>query len=160
MFLIAYNVNLATNDVAIANEIALRIRESGRVQKGGDGKALLDASGEKIVKPGTLRAVKAMGVLLEAYDLAQVSMNLVNFHVTPPHVALAEVRRQAAELGTEVTGSEIVGLIPKEALLAAGKNARPEARGEEELLAAAVTSLGLDQLAPFDLKAKIIEYRL
>jgi glutamate formiminotransferase/formiminotetrahydrofolate cyclodeaminase len=160
MFLIAYNVNLATNDVAIANEIALRIRESGRVQKDGDGKVLLDASGQKTVIPGTLRAVKAMGVLLEAHDLAQVSMNLVDFHLTPPHVAYAEVRRQAAELGTEVTGSEIVGLIPKDALLAAGKHARPEASLEEEILEAAVTSLGLDQLAPFDLKTKIIEYRL
>ncbi len=160
MFLIAYNVNLATNDAKIANEIALRIRESGRIKKDGEGNAVLDATGKKVSIPGSLRAVKAMGVLLEAHNIAQVSINLVNFHTTPPHIAFAEVKKQAAELGTEVTGSEIVGLIPKEALLLAGRAVRREGGGEDSLLNAAVESLGLDQLAPFDLHTKIIEFRI
>ena len=160
MFLIAYNVNLKTNDVKIASEIALRIRESGRVQKDGAGKPLLDADGQKITLPGSLKAVKAMGVLLEAHNIAQVSMNLVDFHVTPPHVAFEEVRKHAAELGTKVTGSEIVGLTPKEALLAAGKHYAPRDASEEALLQTAVDSLGLSQLEPFDMHKKIIEYQL
>jgi glutamate formiminotransferase/formiminotetrahydrofolate cyclodeaminase len=160
MFLIAYNVNLATNDAKIANEIALRIRESGRIRKDAEGNAVLDAAGKKVSIPGSLSAVKAMGVLLEAHNIAQVSINLVNFHVTPPHAAFAEVKKQAAELGTEVTGSEIVGLIPKEALLLAGRAARPGVEEEDAILRAAVESLGLEQLAPFELHAKVIEFRI
>jgi glutamate formiminotransferase/formiminotetrahydrofolate cyclodeaminase len=159
MFLIAYNVNLATNDVAIANEIALRIRESGRVKKDADGKPVLDAKGQKVTIPGTLKAVKAMGVLLEAHNIAQVSINLVNYHVTPPHVAFEEVKKQAATLGVSVTGSEIVGLTPREALQMAGSFYGPKAP-EEEQLAAAVAALGLSQLEPFDAAKKIIETQL
>jgi glutamate formiminotransferase/formiminotetrahydrofolate cyclodeaminase len=95
MFLIAYNVNLDTNDVKLANEIAFRIRESGRVKRDGEGKPVLNEKGEKVTIPGSLRAVKAMGVLLEAHNIAQVSINLVNFHVTPPHIAFEEVKSQA-----------------------------------------------------------------
>lgn len=159
MFLIAYNVNLDTNDVKLANEIALRIRESGRVKKGADGKPVLDKQGGKVTIPGSLRAVKAMGVLLEAHDIAQVSINLVNFHITPPHVAFEEVRTEAACLGVRVTGSELVGLIPREALLMAA--AFYGAAGDERTrLQAAVAHLGLAQLAPFDLDKKIIEFQL
>jgi glutamate formiminotransferase/formiminotetrahydrofolate cyclodeaminase len=160
MFLIAYNVNLATNDVKIASEIALRIRESGRVKKDENGNPLLDAKGKKVTLPGTLKAVKAMGVLLEAHNIAQVSINLVNYHITPPHAAFEEVRKQAATLGVAVTGSEIVGVTPKEALLVAGRFYKPSASSEDELLAAAVGSLGLSQLEPFDIHAKIIEAQL
>lgn len=160
MFLIAYNVNLETNDVAIANEIALRIRESGRVRKDPEGRPALDADGRKVTIPGTLKAVKAMGVLLEAHNIAQVSINLVNYHVTPPHVAFEEVKRQAASLGVRTAGSEIVGLTPHEALLMAGSFYAPDAATEEEKLEAAVTALGLSQLEPFDARKKVIEAQL
>lgn len=160
VFLIAYNVNLKTNDQKIAHEIALRIRESGRVQKDAQGNPVVDANGQKVIIPGTLRAVKAMGVLLEAHDIAQVSINLVNFHVTPPHVAFEEVRRQAAALGVEVTGSEIVGLTPKEALMMAGSFYAPGSTDESMLVATAIDRLGLSQLDRFDPSRKIIEYQL
>jgi glutamate formiminotransferase len=160
MFLIAYNVNLDTDDVTLANEIALRVRESGRVQKDDAGNAVLDGSGKKVVIPGTLKAVKAMGVLLEAHRIAQVSMNLVDFHRTPPHAAFEEVKRQAATLGVRVTGSEIVGLTPLEALLLAGRFYAPSAATEEDLLAAAEKHLGLSQLEKFKRQTKIIERQL
>ncbi len=160
MFLIAYNVNLNTSDAAIAHEIALTIRESGRVKKGPDGKPVLDARGQKVNVPGTLKAIKAMGVLLEAQNIAQVSINVVNYHVTPPHIAFEEVKKQAEALGVRVTGSEIVGLTPKEALLLAGAHYRPGTSDEETLITTAVEHLGLSQLEPFDPQKKIIEYQL
>jgi len=160
-FLIAYNVNLSTADVAVASEIAARVRESGRVKKDDTGAAVLDASGNKIIIPGTLRAVKAMGVVLEAHSIAQVSMNLVNFTVTPPHVAFEEVAAQARSLGVQATGSEIVGLTPREALLLAGRHyAADAAMPDERLLDLAIERLGLSQLEPFDRRKKIIEYQL
>ncbi len=160
MFLIAYNVNLATNDQKAAQEIALSIRESGRVKKGSDGKPVLDAKGEKVMVPGTLKAVKAMGVLLDAHNIAQVSINLVNYNVTPPHVAFEEVKKQAQALGIEVTGSEIVGLTPKEALVMAGKFYAPGSTNDDQLVKVAVEKLGLNQLDVFDPAKKIIEYQL
>jgi glutamate formiminotransferase/formiminotetrahydrofolate cyclodeaminase len=160
MFLIAYNVNLKTSDAKVAQEIALIVRESGRVRKGPDGNPVLDARGQKVQVPGTLRGIKAMGVLLEAHQIAQVSMNVVDYHVTPPHIAFEEVKKQAAALGVEVTGSEIVGLTPKEALLLAGAHYHPAPAPEDVLIAVAVEQLGLSQLEPFDPKMKIIEYQL
>ncbi|MGA9116934.1 MAG: glutamate formimidoyltransferase [Bacteroidota bacterium] len=160
MFLIAYNVNLDTPDVKIAQEIALTIRESGRVRKDASGKPVLDGNGRKVMIPGTLRAIKAMGVLLEAHSIAQVSINVVDYRVTPPHAAFEEVRAQAERLGVRVTGSEIVGLTPLEALLMAGRRYRPEASSEEDLVAAAVEGLGLSRLETFDPRRKIIEYQL
>jgi glutamate formiminotransferase/formiminotetrahydrofolate cyclodeaminase len=155
VFLIAYNVNLKTNEKEIAHHIALSIRESGRSIKNPDGTTT------KI--PGTLKAVKAMGVLLERANISQVSINLTNFHVTPPHAAFEEVRHQAEKLGTSVTGSEVVGLIPKEALLLAGKfysSASGGAHDEKELIGLAVDKLGLSQLDTFDPAKKIIEYMI
>lgn len=160
MFLIAYNVNLGTNDAKVANEIALRIRESGRVKKDVRGQPVLDGNGSKVIIPGTLKAVKAMGVLLEAHNIAQVSINLVNYHVTPPHRAFEEVKTQAAALHIDVTGSEIVGLTPKEALLMAGAFYAPAVKSESELVATAIEKLGLSQLEPFEPTKKIIEYQL
>lgn len=160
MFLIAYNVNLDTNDVKVAQEIAYRIRESGRVKKDNKGNPVLDEQGKKVNIRGTLKSVKAMGVLLEAHNIAQVSMNLVNFHETSPHIAFEEVRKQAETLGVKVSGSEIVGLTPKEALLVAGKHYRPQATEETELLSVAVDKLGLSQLDQFDPTKKIIELQL
>jgi len=161
MFLIAYNVNLNTNDVSLANEIALRIRESGRVRKDEQGNPMLDTRGKKLMIPGTLKAVKAMGVLLEAHNIAQVSINLIDYHRTPPHVAFEEVKKEAVLLGINATGSEIVGLTPKEALLMAGLfYANSKDLSEDTLLDLAVEKLGLSQLEPFDKWKKIIEYNL
>jgi len=160
MFLIAYNVNLSTNDTKTANEIALRIRESGRAKKDAQGNPVVDAQGKKVILPGSLKAVKAMGVLLEAHKIAQVSINLVNYLVTPPHAALEEVRKQAETLGAQVTGSEIVGLTPKEALLMAGRFYSPGESDERTLIDTAIQRLGLSQLDRFDPHKKIIEYQL
>jgi len=160
MFLIAYNVNLNTSDTKIANEIAMSIRESGRVKKDENGNPVVDSAGKKINIPGNLKSVKAMGVLLEAHNIAQVSINLVNYHITPPHVAFEEVKKQARSLGFDVTGSEIVGLTPKEALVMAGSYYAPEATDEQEKLSVAVEKLGLSQLERFDPRKKIIEYQL
>jgi glutamate formiminotransferase len=159
-FLVAYNVNLNTHEIKPANEIALRIRESGRVRRDAMGEPLTDAKGRKITIPGSLKAVKAMGVLLQAHRISQVSINLVNYHVTPPHVAFEEVKKEAATLGLEVTGSEIVGLTPLEALLLAGRHYAPELRTEAELIEAAVRHLGLSQFDRFDPARKVIEYQL
>jgi glutamate formiminotransferase/formiminotetrahydrofolate cyclodeaminase len=164
-FLIAYNVNLNTPDSSIAHEIALRIRESGRPKKDEAGNPVKNEKGEKIIIPGLLKAVKAMGVLLERFKIAQVSINLVDFETTPPHVAFEEVRKQARSLGVDATGSEIVGLTPLSALLMAGKfyaATRGSAKDlpENQLVGIAVEDLGLNQLEPFDPKKKIIEYLL
>ncbi len=160
VFLIAYNVNLKTSDKKIADEIAHRVRESGRIKKDANGNPVLDASGKKVTIPGSLKAVKAMGVLLEAHNVAQVSINLTNFNVTPPHVAFEEVKKEAAALGVEVTGSELVGLSPLEAMLMAGRFYSPNTTGERELLSVAEEKLGLSQLDKFDPQKKIIEYQL
>ena len=150
-FLIAYNVNLSTNNKDYAHEIALRIRESGR--------SIKNSTGVSIKIPGTLQSVKAMGVLLERHDIAQVSINLTNYHVTPPHIAYEEVRKEAQKLGINVTGSEIVGLIPKEAMLLVGKFYSDHTNAsEDQLIEKAVEALRLSQLEPFDPKKKIIEY--
>jgi glutamate formiminotransferase/formiminotetrahydrofolate cyclodeaminase len=159
-FLIAYNVNLKTPDVGIANEIALRIRESGRILKDERGDPVLDATGNKVKVPGTLKAVKGMGVYLEAQNITQVSMNLVNYLVTSPHVAFEEVRKQARSLGVEVTGSEIVGLVPKEALLMAGRFYGASPGNERVQIDTAIDRLGLSDLAPFLPEKKIIEYMI
>lgn len=159
-FLIAYNVNLNTPDAAIAQEIALRIRESGRPRKDASGKTVKNADGETARIPGTLKAVKAMGVLVERYKIAQVSINLVDYEVTPPHRAFEEVRKEARSLGTEATGSEIVGLTPLNALLMAGRYYHPEVAADEELLKIAINRLGLSRLEEFDPQKKIIEYQL
>jgi glutamate formiminotransferase/formiminotetrahydrofolate cyclodeaminase len=160
MFLIAYNVNLATSDIKVANEISARVRESGRLKKDAAGNTVLDEQGNKVTIPGTLKSVKAMGVMLDAAGIAQVSMNLVNFHVTPPHVAFEEVRKAAASLGVKVSGSEIVGLTPKEALLVAGRFYAEGETSEDKLIKRAIASLGLNDLEPFDASKKVIEYQL
>ncbi len=160
MFLIAYNVNLNGDSVQVATQIAQRVRESGAVKLDARGNPVLDAQGKKVYQPGALKAVKAMGVLLETHNIAQVSMNLVNYHITPPHVAFEETKKLATALGVEVSGSEIVGVTPKEALLVAGRYYAPNAQTEEELIEAAVEALGLSSLDHFDPAKKIIEYQL
>ncbi len=164
-FLIAYNVNLSTAKAELAQEIALRIRESGRPMKNPAGEVVKNEKGETIKIPGTLEAVKAMGVYLERFNIAQVSINLVDFETTPPHVAFEEVKKQAVTLEIDATGSEIVGLTPLSALLMAGryyaeKEGQSKSLSEEQLVALSVHHLGLSQLEPFDPAKKVIDYML
>lgn len=151
LFLIAYNVNLNTSDVRTANEIAKKVRESGALIK--------DETGKKIRVSGMLKYVKAMGVELKEYNIAQISMNLTNYKETSVHTAFETVKAQAKEHGTEVTGSEIIGLVPKDALVEAGASYTGH-YSEEELIKAAIENLGLSQLNKFDPEKKIIEYLL
>ena len=167
-FLIAYNVNLNTKSVRLANSVAFDVREAGRVKREGDkvtGKVLKDADGNDIRIPGTLKAVKAIGWFIEEYNVAQISMNLTNYKTTSVHQAFDEVCRSAQSRGIRVTGSELVGLIPLSAMLDAGKHYlqkqnRSIGVSERELIHIAVKSLGLDELAAFDPEKKIIEYKL
>ena len=162
-FLIAYNVNLNTKDRRLAHEIALNIREAGRAKRDEQGRIIRDANGKAIKIPGIFKAVKAVGWYIEEYGLAQVSINLTNYKISPPHLVFDECCRQAEKLGLRVTGSEIVGLVPLEAMLMAGryyleKQGKSPGVPEEELIDIAVKSLGLDQLYPFEPEKKIIEY--
>lgn len=167
-FLIAYNVNLNTKSVRLANSVAFDVREAGRVKREGNpvtGKVVKDADGNDVRIPGTLKAVKAIGWFIEEYDIAQISMNLVNYKITSVHQAFDEVCKSAQSRGLRVTGSELVGLIPLSALLDAGKHYlhkqnRSVGVSEKELIHIAVKSLGLDELGPFDANNKIIEYKL
>lgn len=163
-FLIAYNINLNTRDRRLANEIALSIRESGRAQRDKDGAIVRDASGAAIKVPGKFSHVKAVGWYIEDYQTAQISINFTNYKLTPIHAVFDEVRILAAAMGLRVTGSELVGLIPKEALLASGrhyllKQGKCSGAPEPELIRTAVRSLGLSDVTPFDPKKKIIEYQ-
>ncbi len=164
-FLIAYNVNLNTRDRKLANDIALDIREAGRAKRGPDGQILRDASGQSIKVPGTLPATKAVGWFIPEFGRAQVSINLVDPERTAPHQAFEEIRRQAARRGLRVTGSELVGLIPRSAILAAGHyylRAQGRSAGLPEPLVVqlAIASLGLNDVKPFDPNLGVIEYRL
>ncbi len=162
-FLIAYNVNLNTRDRKLANEIALNIREGGRVKKDDKGNPVKDAIGKTVKLPGKHKAVRAIGWYIDAYRQAQVSINLINYKVTPLHVVFESVREEAEKLGLIVTGSELVGLVPLQPMIDAGKfylrkQGKSAGVPEAELVEAAVRSLGLDQLAAFDPAKKIIEY--
>jgi glutamate formiminotransferase/formiminotetrahydrofolate cyclodeaminase len=156
-FLIAYNVNLNTRNVKLAKEIANRMREKGYTVKN-------PANGEKQTVPGTLKAVRAVGWYIPEYQMAQLSVNLLNYNVTPLHRVFEEAERLAAEFGLRVTGSELVGLIPLEAMLQVGRHYLRKQGGclgvaEKELVRTAVQSLGLAEIAPFKPEHKIIEYR-
>ncbi len=167
-FLIAYNVNLNTKSVRLANSVAFDVREAGRVKREGNpitGKIVKDADGNEVRIPGTLKACKAIGWYIEEYGIAQISMNLTNYNITSVHQAFDEVCKSASKRGMRVTGSELVGLIPLQALLDAGKHYlklqnRSVGVSEAELIQIAVKSMGLDELAPFDPDKKIIEYKL
>lgn len=161
-FLIAYNINLNTRDRRLASEIALNIREGGRAKRDKEGRIIRDAFGKAVKIPGKFKAVKAVGWYIDDYGIAQVSINFTNYKVTPPHIVFDEVVRQAEKLGLRVTGSELVGLIPKDALLAAGrhyleKQGKSPGIPENELIRTAVLSLGLSDVSPFDPEKKIIE---
>ena len=163
-FLIAYNVNLNTRDRRLANEIALTIREGGRLKRDARGNPVTDEHGNQVKVPGRLKAVRAIGWYIEQYRQAQVSINLTNFKLSPLHVVFETVREEAERLGLVVTGSELVGLTPLEPMREAGrfylrKQGKSAGAPERELVELAVRSLGLDQLADFDPDKKIIEYQ-
>lgn len=156
-FLIAYNINLNTRDKKIANRIAKKIREKGYKKKQKDG--------SRKEFPGLFTHCKAVGWYIDEYNRAQISMNLTNYKITPPHIVLEKVRELAREEGVVVTGSELVGLMPKDAVLQAGRyylNKQNYSTGipEKMIIETAVQSMGLAELAPFDIDKKIIEYSI
>jgi len=167
-FLVAYNVNLNTTSVRRANSIAFDVREAGRVKREGDpinGVIVQGVNGDPVMLPGTLKSVKAIGWFIEEYGIAQISMNLTNISVTPLHIAFDEVCRKAEARGIRVTGSELVGLVPLQSLLDAGryflkKQNRSAGVSEKELIRMAILTMGLDELGPFKPKERIIEYLL
>ncbi len=167
-FLVAYNINLNTTSTRRANAIAFDIRERGRPKRKGHpltGEILRDADGKPIMIPGSLKYVKAIGWFIEDYGIAQISINLTNITKTPVHVAFDETCKKAEARGIRVTGSELVGLIPLQAMLDAGKyflkkQQRSCGVSDQELIKIAVKSLGLDDLYPFKPKEKIIEYAI
>src|SRR3982075_4324661 len=167
-FLVAYNANLNTKAVRRANSVAFDVRENGRIKTDDgtpDGKPVLDENGEPVRIPGMLKHVKAIGWYVEEYGIAQVSMNLTNIEETPLHAAFDACSEAASKRGLRVTGSEVVGMLPKKCLVEAGKyflrkQKWSEGAAEEELIDVAIRSMGLSELKPFDPKEKIIEFKM
>ena len=167
-FLVAYNVNLNTKSVRRATSVAFDVREQGRVKTEDgtpSGKPILDSNGEAVRIPGMLKHVKAIGWFVKEYGIAQVSINLTNIEETPLHVAFDACIESAARRGLRVTGSEIVGMVPKKCLVDAGryflrKQRWSEGASEEELIDIAIRSMGLSELRPFDPKEKVIELKI
>ncbi len=164
-FLIAYNVNVNTRDKELAHQIALDIRETGRFKRDATGKFVRDAEGNKVREAGLLQECRAVGWMIEEYGQAQVSINLTNFHVTPIHLAFDTCCDVGAKYGLRITGSEIVGLVPLEAMLMAGRHylarqGKWPGVSERQLVHIAVRSLGLNDVALFKPEEKIIEYRV
>ncbi len=167
-FLVAYNVNLNTKSVRRATSVAFDVREQGRVKTEDgtpSGKPILDSNGEAVRIPGMLKHVKAIGWFVKEYGIAQVSINLTNIEETPLHVAFDACIESAARRGLRVTGSEIVGMVPKKCLVDAGryflrKQRWSEGASEEELIDIAIRSMGLSESRPFDPKEKVIELKI
>jgi glutamate formiminotransferase len=167
-FLIAYNINLNTTSTRRANSVAFDIREGGRIKREGNpvtGKKVLDKDGNPVRIPGKLKAIKGIGWYIEEYGIAQISYNLTNITITSMHVAFDETCKSAEARGLRVTGSELIGLIPLQAMLDAAdyfliKQERSLGISESEKIKIAVKSLGLDDLKPFNPEEKIIEYLL
>ena len=165
-FLIAVNYNLNTTSTRRANAVAFDVREKGRPMREGNpitGKIVKDAEGKTVMIPGTLKGCKAIGWFIDEYGIAQVSMNITDINTTPLHIAFDEVCRAAQSRGLRVTGTEIVGLVPKRTLIEAGryfleKQQRSRGISEEEIMKIAVKSMGLDDLRPFNPREKVIEY--
>jgi len=167
-FLIAYNVNLNTTSVRRANSVAFDVREQGRVKREGgkvSGAVLKDENGNALREPGKCKGVKGIGWYIEEYGIAQISMNITDVRQTPLHIAFETCRESANRRGMRVTGSELVGLVPLQVMLDAGRYFLQQQRrslgaSEEEVIKIAVKSMGLDELGPFDPQQKIIEYQL
>lgn len=167
-FLIAVNYNLNTTSTRRANAIAFDVREKGRPKRQGpkvNDPVVKDENGKTVMIPGTLKGTKAIGWFIDEYGIAQVSMNITDIRTTPLHVAFDEVCRAASERGIRVTGTEIVGLIPKSCLIDAGryflaKQQRSAGISEEAIINIAIKSMGLDDLKEFNPREKVIEYIL
>jgi glutamate formiminotransferase / formiminotetrahydrofolate cyclodeaminase len=163
-FLAAYNVNLNTKDVAIAQAIAADVRESGRILMDADGKKRRDANGQPMRQAGMCKSVKAIGWFIEDFDLAQVSMNLTDFSATPLHIAFEACCQSAEKHGVKVIGSELIGLLPKRVLVQAGlyfaRNYRLLFASEMDVISFAVMELGLNHLKPFHPQERLIELLL
>jgi glutamate formiminotransferase/formiminotetrahydrofolate cyclodeaminase len=165
-FLVAYNVNINTTSVRRANSIAFDVRENGRIRKDETtGKPVIGTDGMPERIPGSCKSVKAIGWYIEEYGIAQISMNLTNIRETPLHEAFEACCNSATSRGMRVTGSELVGLVPKQVLIEAGKyflqkQKRSSGISEDEIIHIAVKSLGLDELGPFEPRKKIIEFLL
>ncbi len=159
-FLIAYNVNIKSSDIKFAKEISELLRESGYPKRDENGN-VIKINGKSVRVPGRLKEVKAMGVTLDKYNITQVSMNLTNYKITPIHIAYEEVKKEAKRLGVRVLGSEIVGLVPLEAILEAGKfYTNNKENNETKLIESAIENLGLNSLNRFKPEEKIIEYMI
>jgi glutamate formiminotransferase/formiminotetrahydrofolate cyclodeaminase len=164
-FLVAYNVNLNTLDKRLATRVAFDVRERGRMKRDDDGNPIVDDQGAPLWEPGLLKSVKAVGWVIPEFGCAQVSINLTDLDVAPLHVVFDTCEERARERGLRVTGSEIVGLVPRQVLLAAGRHylgrmGRPTGVSEAALMHSAIRTLGLSELKPFDPKERVIEYRL
>jgi glutamate formiminotransferase / formiminotetrahydrofolate cyclodeaminase len=164
-FLVAYNVNLNTLDKRLANRVALDVREKGRMRRDEAGNPVLGTDGKPLYDPGILRSVKAVGWTIPEYGCAQISLNLTDLDITPLHVAFDTCDERARERGLRATGSELVGLVPKEALLAAGRHylarmGRSTGVPERALVHTAIRTLGLSEVKAFDPTERIIEYRI
>ncbi len=163
-FLIAYNINLNSRDRKHAHHIALNLRERGRAKRDQEGKIVRDENGKAIKMPGKFKDVKAVGWFVKDYSIAQISINFTNYKASPPHLVFDETIKEAEAIGCRVTGSELVGLIPKDAMVMAGryyldKQGKSTGVPEEELINIATVSLGLNDVSHFDPQKKIIEYQ-
>ena len=161
-FLIAVNFNLNTTSTALANEVAFDVRERGRAKRE-NGKIVKDAEGKSVMIPGTLKGCKAIGWYIDEYGIAQVSMNITDINATPLHKAFDEVCRAAQARGLRVSGTEIIGLLPKRSLIEAGKyflekQQRSTGIPEAEIMKIAIKSMGLEDLRAFDVREKVIEF--
>jgi glutamate formiminotransferase len=164
-FLIAWNVDLNTKNRRAALELAFHVREMGRAKRDEKGEIIRDENGVSIKIPGKFKCVRGIGWYIDEYQMAQVSMNLTNYKISPPHLVFDELCEEAMRRGMRVTGAEIVGVVPLEAMLDAGrhyyaKQHRSPGQPEEELVRMAIQSMGLNEITPFDPADKIIEYRM
>jgi len=167
-FLVAYNINLNTTSTRRANAVAFDIREAGRIKREGgnlNGKIIKDSNGNPIKEPGLFKSVKGIGWYIEEYGIAQISYNLTNINIASLHDVFDKTCERANLRGMRVTGSELVGLVPKKVLLDAGKHFLKKQKrslgiSENEIIKIAVKTLGLDELAPFNIKERVIEYML
>ena len=167
-FLVAYNINLNTTSTRRANAIAFDIREAGRIKREGgkiSGKIIKDKNGNPLKTPGLFKGVKGIGWFIDEYGIAQISYNLTNINISPLHEVFDKTCERAIARGMRVTGSELVGLVPKKVLIDAGKyflekQNRSVGIHESEIIKIAIKTLGLDELTPFNPKERIIEYML
>ena len=167
-FLVAYNINLNTTSTRRANAIAFDIREAGRIKREGNklnGKIIKDKNGNPVKQPGLFKHVKGIGWFIEEYGIAQISYNLTNINISPLHKVFDKTCERANHRGLRVTGSEIIGLVPKKVLVDAGryflkKQNRSIGISEKDIMKIAVKSLGLDELSPFKLEERVIEFMI